>query len=133
MSQIGCLGDIVFEVNSNVVKTANNIFWSGSARYAEHQRHNNNTLTEFTGLDADKFSFDMRLLREFGAGVMAELVKIWAHERKGTALPLVFGEKAYGKFRWVIRGHKIKMQAFDLDGGLSFADVSISLLEYLNV
>ena len=130
---LGCLGDIVFKVSSKVVETADSVIWSGSARYAAHQRHLTNALTEFTGIDTDEFSFNMKLLAASGVDVMAELGKIWAYERKGTTLPLVFGEKGYGKFRWTIKNHKIQMRYFDKYGNLVGADVSLNLLEYLNV
>jgi len=132
VTQIGCLGDIIFQVNSNVAETPQNIQWSGSVRYTEHQRHQSNALTEFTGINADKFSFDLKLLGELGVDVMAELGKIWAYERKWAALPLVFGSKVYGKFRWTIISHRVNMRYFDIEGNLSGADVSVSLLEYLN-
>ena len=131
MAQIGCLGDIVFMVNSKVIETPDNIQWTGSVRYTEHQRHLNNALTEFTGIDADKFSFNLTLTAELGVDVMSELVKIWTYERKATPLPLVFGEKAYGKYMWTIRNHKIAMNYFEAGGNLSSAVVSVNLLEYL--
>lgn len=129
---IGCLGDIVFEVSSKKVKTFDNMQWSGSARYAEHQRHLSNALTEFTGLDPDAISFDMVLSVYLGVEPMAELVKLWTHERNGKPLSLVIGDKAYGKYKWTITNHKIKMQNFDKRGNLTGATVSVSLLEYLN-
>jgi hypothetical protein len=132
MPQVGCLGDIVFESSSNKTKTPSNIQWSGSARYAEHQRHLFHALTEFTGLDPDKMSFDIMLTADMGVDVMAELVKIWTYERQATALPLVIGEKPYGKYRWTIKSHKIAMRYFDAAGNLSAASVSLNLLEYLN-
>ena len=61
---------------------------------------------------------------------MADIVKIWDYERSGRALPLVLGSKAYGKYRWVIKSHKIKMQTFDGHGNLTSATVSLSLTEY---
>ena len=132
MAQIGCLGDVLFKVSSDVVRTADNIQWSGSARYAEHQRHLNNALTEYAGIDADRMSFEVQLLAELGVDATEELAKIWAYERKGTALPLVFGSKGYGKHRWTIKSHRVKMEYFDSEGNLSGADVSIDLLEYTN-
>lgn len=131
MAQVGCLGDIVFTVSSNVVETIDNVQWSGSVRFTEHQRHNTNALTEFTGIDADTMSFDMVLSAYLGVDVMAELVKIWTYERSGRALPLVLGDKGYGKYRWTITSHKIKFQTYDKRGALTGATVSVSLLEYL--
>ena len=133
MAQIGCLGDIIFMVNSDQIETIRNVQWSGSARYTEHQRHLYHALTEFTGIDADKMSFDMDLAAELGVDVQAELVKIWIYERGGIAVPLVIGEKIYGKHRWTIKSHKTAMKYFDREGSLVVATVSISLLEYLNV
>ena len=132
MAQIGCLGDIIFTVSSEQIETFKNMQWSGSARYSKHKRHLSNSLTEFTGVDPDAMSFDMTLSAYLGVDTMAELVKIWTYERKGQPLPLVIGEKAYGKYRWCIEDHKIKMEHYDKTGNLSGATVSVSLLEYLS-
>jgi len=131
MAQVGCLGDIIFQVSSNTIKTVNNAQWSGSARYSEHQRHLTNSLTEFTGIDPDKFTFDIELSMYLGVDPMDELSKIWNYERTGKAVPLVIGEKSYGKYRWAIKSHKIKLKTHDKNGNLTSAVVSIELLEYL--
>jgi hypothetical protein len=36
------------------VRTINNAQWSGSARYANHQRHLTNAKTEFAGINPDR-------------------------------------------------------------------------------
>jgi len=131
MAQIGCLGDIVFSVSAKTVRTIDNVQWSGSARYGEHQRHLTDTLTEFTGLDPDTISFDMVLSVYLGVEPQAELVKIWQYERTGKAVPLVIGDKTYGKYRWTIKSHRIRMQHYDKYGNLTGATVSVNLLEYL--
>lgn len=128
--QIGCLGDIAFKVSSDMIRTITNMTWSGSANYSTHSRHLTDSLTEFTGVDPDEISGDIVLSAYLGVDPMADLVKIWDYERKGQALPLVIGSKAYGKYRWVIKNHKVKMQTFDGSGDLLSATVSISLLEY---
>lgn len=130
--QIGCLGDIVFEVSSKTIKTFDRMQWSGSARYSEHQRHLSHALTEFTGLDPDTISFEMVLSLYLGVEPMAELVKLWTYERSGKAVPLVIGDKIYGKYRWTVKSHKTKMQTYDKRGNLTGATVSVELLEYLN-
>lgn len=129
--QIGCLGDIVFKVSSDMVRTISNVTWSGSANYATHSRHLTDALTEFTGLDPDEITFDIVLSAFLGVNPMSDLAKIWDYERKWQTLPLIIGSKAYGKYRWVIKSHKIKMQTFDGSGDLLSATVSISLLEYI--
>lgn len=129
--QVGVLGDIIFQVSSNVIKTFDNLQWSGSARYSEHNRHMTNALTEFTGIDPDTISFDIELSVYLGVEPMNELVKIWTYERSGKPLSLVIGEKAYGKYKWTIKSHKIKMKNYDKRGNVTGASVSVDLLEYL--
>ena len=131
--QIGCLGEIIFEVSSKTVKTFDKMQWSGSVRYSVHQRHLTHALTEFTGIDPDTISFEMNLSIYLGVEPMGELVKLWDYERSGKSVSLVIGDKAYGKYRWVVKSHKTKMQTFDKRGNLTGATVSVDLLEYLNV
>lgn len=131
--QIGCLGEIIFEVSSKTVKTFDKMQWSGSVRYSVHQRHLTHALTEFTGIDPDTISFEMNLSIYLGVEPMGELIKLWDYERSGKSVSLVIGDKAYGKYRWVVKSHKTKMQTFDKRGNLTGATVSVDLLEYLNV
>lgn len=131
MATVGVLGDIVFSVSSDVVMTIGSMKWSGSARYAEHQRHLNHALAEFTGLGADKLSFDIYLSATLGVDPMAELIKLWKYEREHTPLLLVIGTHSYGKYKWVIESHSVKVQHHGQNGDLRQATVSVSLLEYL--
>lgn len=131
MAMVGVLGDIVFNVSSEMVETVSNMKWSGSARYTTHQRHNTHALTEFTGLGADKLSFDIYLSVALGIDPMTELVKIWKYERNHTPLSLVLGTHAYGKHKWVIESHSAKVKYFRRNGDLQQVTVSLSLLEYL--
>ena len=112
MGMVGCLGDIVFTVSDRTIETINNVTWSGSARYATHQRHGTHALTEFTGLDPDKMTFDIVLSAYLGVDPIAEVVKLWNYERGGIAVPLVIGNKGYGKYRWSVLNHKMKMKTY---------------------
>lgn len=131
MAIVGCLGDIVFQVSSEKKETVSKVEWSGSARYAVHQRHGGNALTEFTGVDPDKLSFEIVLSYLLGVNVSKELVKIWTYERTGQALPLVIGEQHFGKHRWNIVSHKILGETYDSHGTMNTARVSVELQEYL--
>lgn len=131
MAQIGCLGEVPFLVSAETVQTLNNVLWSGSARYAEHQRHLADALTEFTGLEPDKISFDMELSAYLGVNPMTEVNRLWQYERTGKTVPLVIGDKGFGKYRWTVKDHKIKMQTFDGAGRITGVTVSVNLLEYL--
>ena len=136
MAMIGYLGKsaeegIQFIVPREVFRTPKNLKWSGSARYATHERHNTHALTEFTGLDPDRFSFDILLTAEMGVDPLKEVVKIWNYERDSEALGLVIGGKAYGKYRWNIKSHETKIEYTDKDGDMYAVEVTVELLEYL--
>lgn len=128
---VGCLGDIVFEVSESVVRTLSDMKWSGSARIATHQRQGTHALTEYTGMDPDKIQFTVYLSAYLGVDPMTEIKKIWNYERSGTSLPLVIGDHAYGKYRWLIQKHSFAPQAFDARGNILVASLSLSLIEYL--
>lgn len=131
MAIIGCLGDIIFTVSGDTVRTLDNMKWSGSARYAVHERHMTHALTEFTGLDPDKIAFDITLSSDLGVDPITEVVKIWNIERSGKAVPLTIGTKGYGKYRWNIIKHEMKAKAYYRNGDIHTATVSVSLQEYL--
>lgn len=131
MAVVGCLGDVVFSVSSQTVKTLDNMKWSGSARFATHQRHNGNALTEFTGLDPDSISFEIVLLSSLGVDPMAEITQIWQYERSGQAVPLVLGDHAYGRYRWNVISHETKVKTFAPSGDLMSVTVNVKLQEYL--
>lgn len=127
----GCLGDIVFQVSEQTVRTISGMKWSGSARYSTHQRHNGNALTEFTGIDPDRMSFDIILAAHLGVKPRDEAAKLFAYERSGKTLPLVIGDTAYGKYRWTILSHEMKAELHDRQGTVTMATLSVELQEYL--
>ena len=118
-------------MSDRTIKTIDNVTWSGSARYATHQRHGTHALTEFTGLDPDKMSFDIVLSAYLGVDPITEVVKLWNYERSGIAVPLVIGNKGYGKYRWSVLDHKMKMKTYDGRGNVTSATVTVNLQEYL--
>ena len=136
MAVVGYMGEsssqgIVFSVSDQTVLTLENFKWSGSVRYSVHNRHNYHALTEYTGMDPDKITFDIQMLAEHGVNPMEQVVKLWTYEREGTALALVIGDKCYGKYRWNVLSHSTKMERTDRDGNLILATVSVELQEYL--
>lgn len=129
--KVGCLGNIVFHVSDDVIKTINNVSWSGSAKYATHARHNGDALTEYTGNDPDEMSFDIFLSAYLGVNPLTDILQLWGYERNGEAVPLVIGNKAYGKYRWSVVAHTVNFEHYDGQGNLLSATVSVNLKEYL--
>lgn len=131
MAALGRLGEILFHVSDEVVRSLENIKWSGSARYAVHDRHCTNALTEFVGLEPDSFTFDITLTPQLGVDPMKEITQLFTYERDGEAVPLTIGDHAYGKYRWTVVKHEAKVKYTDKNGSIYVAVVSVTLQEYL--
>lgn len=130
MAVIGTLGEIVFSVSRNQVKTFDGLKWESSAKYATHDRHLKDVLLEYTGTDADSISFTMLFSASLGVNPMEEIIKLLDAERTGKVMRLVIGSKAYGKNKWVITKTSKDLEKFDNQGNLLVAKVSISLKAY---
>ena len=129
---VGCLGDVEFSVDSEVVRTFEGLSWSGSARISVHDRHLGAGLAEFTGSDPEKVSFDFMISEYLGQRhVQRELDRLRLYMENGRVLPLVIGTKSYGRYRWVIQSLSTSKNVFDGRGGLMSTVVSVSLIEYL--
>ena len=61
MAKIGSLGDLVFSVSDNTVKTFDGMKWDFSADYATHDRHIKADLLEYMGPGIESISFSMVL------------------------------------------------------------------------
>lgn len=129
--RVGVLGDIVFRVTADQIVTPSNIQWGGSARYAVHQRHLQNALTEFAGRNPDTMSFDIYLDRQFGISPIGAIWQLFNYERDGTPLALTIGEHGYGRYRWTIISHSTRIHATDRRGNILSATISLNLQEYL--
>ncbi len=128
--KIGSLGDVAFEVSDSVIKTIDKATWSGSVKIQTHARHLDNALQEFVSIDPDGFTFSIKLSRYLGVDPMTELNRIWTYERGGIAVPLTLGNKAYGKYRWLVKSHKVKLELYDGRGNLTSCNVDVTLTEY---
>jgi len=130
LAAIGTLGDIVFSVSRNQVKTFDGLKWDSSAKYASHDRHLQETLLEFTGLDNDTITFSMYFSVFLGVNPMTEIIKLLTAERNGTVMRLVIGRKAYGRNKWVITKTSKDLERFDKKGNLLTAKVNVTLEAY---
>lgn len=130
MGKIGCLGDVVFTVSHEQVLTVENMVWKSGVNYQEHDRHLKDPALEYTGMRADEISLDIHLSKHLGVDPLEQIVTLFKYEREGRLLPMVLGQKAYGKYRWVITDTTRKLEQFDGNGDLISADVSIQMKGY---
>lgn len=129
MAKIGTLGNIVFSVSDNTVKTFDGLQIDSKTNYAKHTRHNKKPLLEFQYNDTDTASFSMYLSVFLGINPKKMQEKLDKYRKKGKLLTLVIGGKKYGK-KWVITEHTKEYEKFDNKGNLLIAKSKISLEEY---
>ena len=129
MEQIGTLGDIVFSVSQNTVKTFEGLKIDSKTNYAKHTRHNKKPLLEFQYNDTDTASFSVYWSAYLGVNPKKMQDKIDKYRKKGKILTLVIGGKKYGT-KWVIVSHSKDYTRFDGNGNLLIAKSSISIEEY---
>lgn len=128
---VGCLGDVVFKVSEDEIKTIRDAQWSGKGGWQQHKRHMKMPLPEFVGPELDSFKFNIRISAYLGVrDVIDEIATLLSYEREGKILPLFLGEKIYGRYRWTLNSHTVKMEHTDRAGNLTDADLSITLTEY---
>lgn len=129
MAKIGTLGDIVFTVSQNTVKTFDDLQIESKTNYAKHTRHNKKPLLEFQYNDTDTASFSIYLSAYLGVNPLTMQAKIDKYMMQGKILSLVIGKKRYGK-KWVIISHSKGFKRFDGKGKLLIAESKVSLEEY---
>lgn len=128
---VGALQDIVFSASDAAVKTIKSLTWNGSANIATQSRHLNDAYTEFVGADADSISFTLVLSKYLSDDPQEDIRMLWEYERAGTPLLLVLGTKSYGKYRWLLKSHKVTVQDYDKRGDVVTAQVTVNLIEYV--
>lgn len=132
MAEIGCLGDVIFVTSPEKILTpSNDMEWSSSAKWQEHERHLGYPMLEYTGMDPDTIQMEIRLSVSLGVDPMEQISKLFRYEREGTLLPLTIGNHGYGIYKWVIKSTKRTLEWFDGNGNLIAATVSLGLKGYV--
>jgi len=130
LARMGSLGDIVFTVSDQKIRTPKSIRRSTTAKYGSHARHLRKPLPEFTGMELDKISLDIILSRDLGVDIRSEQKKILRYMREGKHMKLFLGNQRHGTYHWVITGCEVKAQYFDRRGRPLVYEMTLSLLEY---
>ncbi len=126
---IGTLGDIVFCVSKNTIKTFEGLQIESKTNYAKHTRHHKKPLLEFQYNEADTASLSIYLSVFLGVNPYEMQTKIDEYREEGKILSLVIGGKRYGT-KWVITSHSKGYNKIDNEGNLLTAESKLSLEEY---
>lgn len=130
MAVVGALGDIVFSVSQEQIKSLSNIKWESSAKYATHERHLREPVLEFTGAGVESFTFEIRLSAFLGVDPLKAYAELLTAERAGRAMTLVLGDHTYGTNQWVIEKLSAAMNYFDRAGNVLDLKANVTLKAY---
>jgi len=122
---------IVFSVSPRTVKTLNNVSVQSSARYNTHNRHLREPMTEFTGLDSDRCTFDMTLSRFLGVVPHIDLQMLRILLERGEVIRFMLGRDLMGRTGlWTLQSFDVGVENYDADGTLLSVTVRVTLLGY---
>ena len=128
---VGTLGDVVFEVSAEAVKTFDSLNMQYSAKYAQHDIHGKKGLLEFTGLDPTKISLKIHFDTALGVNPKDELITLRKMLEAGKAVPFILDGEPQGWNLWVIESLSEDHKTLNNTGALVAAQVSINLKEYV--
>lgn len=130
---IGSLGDVVFEVSAEKVRTFRDFQIQHSAKYTEHAIHGRKGLLEFTGLSASSASLSIRLDAGLGINPKEELNTLHEILTKHEALPFILDGEPQGDGLWVLESIGENYEIIDNHGTFIAVEVSLKLKEYIEV
>ena len=128
---IGSLGDVVFEVSSESVKTFNDFSMQIGAKYAQHDVHGGKGLLEFTGLEPTTASLKTRLDMALGIDPEEELITLEEMLELGKAVPFILNGSIQGWHLWVIEKLNEDYKVLNNTGKAILVEVSLNLKEYV--
>ncbi len=129
--QIGSLGDIVFTVTTDEVRTFRDYKRSTKARFTTHEIIGKKPLIEFIAPDGEEITFAMQFHVGLGVSPAEETAKLRELCEKGEPMYLIFGNEAVGAHMWVIESVGESAERVDHGGRILVTQVEITLKEYL--
>ena len=130
---IGSLGEVVFEVSSDLVRTFRDFQVQRSAKFSEHAIHGGKALLEFTGLAPASMSLSIRLDAGLGVNPKEELEALREILTDHEAVPFILDGEPQGDGLWVLEGLDENYEVIDNQGTFIALDVSLKLKEYIEV
>ena len=130
---IGSLGEIVFEVSTDKIRTFKDFQIQRSAKYTEHSIHGRKGLLEFTGFSAATASLNIRLDAGLGINPKEELNTLQEILTKHEAVPFILDGEPQGDGLWVLESIDETFEIIDNHGTFIIVEVSLKIKEYVEV
>lgn len=97
MGQVGALGEVVFEVSADMVRTWESLKRDGEARWAEHEVLDLKQRLQFVGLDLETVDLSIKLVAPW-CEPLNELKKLRELRDSGKHHKLVIGQSLFGNY-----------------------------------
>ena len=130
---IGSLGEVVFEVSDEKVRTFRDFQIQRSAKYSEHAIHGRKGLLEFTGLSPASASLSIKLDAGLGVNPKEELNNLREILTKHEAVPFILDGEPQGDGLWVLESLDENFEVIDNHGTFIALNVSLKIREYIEV
>lgn len=131
MATIGTLGEVVFEVSDNLIRTFDDYARKASARIASHEIIGQKPVLEFLGPSANELSIQIRLNAFYGISPKVEADRLRRMCESGEAVQFVLGGRPVSPNLWLIETVDEKANAFDGHGNILTSELGLSLKEYV--
>ena len=130
---VGSLGEIVFEVSEDHIRTFSDFQLQRTAKYTEHSIAGRKGVLEFTGFGASTASLKIRLDAALGVNPHKELETLWKMFNAHEAVPFILNGEIIGDNLWVIESLDESYDIIDNTGLVIALDVSLKLKEYIEI
>jgi len=130
VAQIGTIGDVVFEVSDETVRTFDEYVQTTAGRWHIHEPIHASPRPEFLGPAQGEIEFTVRLTDELGVDPREEKEKIEAIVREGSHAPFMLALKPVSDGDWYIESCETTYIWVDNKGKVSCSEMVITVKEY---
>lgn len=129
MAVVGSIGDIVFEVSAQLVRTFGEYSDSVAARISPHEVGGSLPVLEFVGPETRAIEISVQLNAAMGVDIETDIARAQEYCQGGKLLGIVIGGKPIGGAgaKWLIESADSTRQQFDLKGVAILAELKLSL------
>ena len=126
---VGSLGEVVFSVSSDTVKTIKTISWKTSINYSVHKMHGRTSVLEYTGQDPDEIEFEADVTVALGVNPLEMIDELRSMAIAHEAVKFLLGTDVIGS-SWVVTNIESSSERFFQDGTMLSASLKIKIKEY---
>lgn len=131
MATVGSLGGIVFNTSSRRILTFDNYSRKGTVKMATHEVIGQKSNLEYTGLEPEEITFEIKLPAQFHSRPEAVIEKLRRMKDEGQVVSFILGSKPVSQNKWVITDIGESVIHWGPKGKILYATVNITLKEYV--